>query len=209
MSHTKLLKLITIIALCAAIAWFVFEPGFEPAITFIVILAAILKLYWDDVRQIGQAGQGGAHKRSAETPQEDGTPPDDGSESVMPGTIGSAYPGGSFSGSDYSGMDMSGYISKKADYRGASFAGANLAGAHLKGSNFENADFRGANLSRANLKGANLRGANLDDADLSGAVLIKANLLGASIKNTRLAGANMKKTIMPGPVPGRTGRPLS
>lgn len=204
----KLLKFITIIALCAAIAWFIYEPGFEPAITCIIILAAIIKLYWDGVRQEaapqGQQATVNNHNDFQNTEQQTA-----GNNVSTPESNESsgAYPGGSFTSSDFSGMDMAGYISKKANYQGARFTGANLAGAHLKGSNFENADFKGANLSRAYLKGANLKGANLDDADLSGAFLVKANLRGASIKNTRLAGANMKKTIMPGPTTGKTAKP--
>jgi uncharacterized protein YjbI with pentapeptide repeats len=196
----KFLKIITIVALIVAIVWFVFEPGFEPAITAIVILAAILKLYWNEVKEEvsalsmartshvqknDTAGQSFLHNNAlANTGTED--------------TV-SVYPGGSYIGSDFSGLDLKGMISKKADYRGACFAGANLQGAHFKGSNFENADLKGADLRQANLKEANLRGANLDDADLSGAFLVKADLSGASIKNTILAGANLKKTIMPGP----------
>ena len=199
---SNLLKLITIIALCAAIAWFVFEPGFEPAITFIVILAAILKLYWDEIKHGRvQTDNPGVPKNIAVEPEAKEGHSNESAKITNTSASRSTYPGGSFTGTDFSGKDMTGYISKKADYRGARFAGTNLSGAHLKGSNFENADFRGANLSKANLKGANLRCANLDDADLSGAFLVKANLLGASIKNTRLAGANLKKTIMPSPDP--------
>lgn len=199
---TKLLKLITIIALCAAIAWFIYEPGFEPVITFIVILAAMLKLHWDEVKHgLAPAGRPVALKHAAESQEGKEKLSDESAMTAVSSENTSSYSGGSFTGSDFSGMDMAGYIAKKADYRGARFTGANLAGAHLKGSNFENADFKGANLSQANLKGANLKGANLDDADLTRAILIKANLRGASIKNTKLAGANMKKTKMPGPVP--------
>jgi hypothetical protein len=197
----KFLKIITLVALIVAVVWFVSEPGFEPAITAIVILAAIVKLYWNEVqgessvlsmvrsRQVQENDPVGQH------PSQGNAQPNTGTELTA-----SVYPGGNYVGSDFSGLDLRGMISKKADYSGANFANANLQGAHFKGSNFENADFKGANLRQANLKEANLRAANLDGADLSEAFLVKADLSSASIKNTIFAGANLKKTIMPGPV---------
>lgn len=199
-----ILKAITIIALFAAIAWFIFEPGFEPAITSIVILAAIVKLYWNGVGREAMPYPGTPHSvlRGGEGQDaSDGAPQ---SHTVAAPTYSGAYPGGSYEGSNFARANLEGFQSKKADYRGANFEKANLKGAHFKGSNFENANFKGANLSGVNFKEANLKGANLDDADLSGAFLVKANLLGASVSNTNFAGANTKKTIMPGPASVQT-----
>ncbi|MEN8133298.1 MAG: pentapeptide repeat-containing protein [Pseudomonadota bacterium] len=195
------LKIITIIALIAAIIWFIFEPGFEPTITTIVIIAAIMKLYWNEMKGEPIASGLIATDSTKINSTGDVLPAQNGAaDGLALGTASMSYSGGNYIGSDFSGADLVGFRSKKADYRGANFAGANLQGAHLKGSNFENANFEGANLSKANFKEANLKGANLNGADLCGAVLIKADLTGASIKNTKFAGANTKKAIMPGPV---------
>ncbi len=195
-----ILKTITIIALFAAIVWFVFEPGFEPAITSIVILAAIVKLYWNGVR-LGATPYPAARQRVL-TARGEGQ--DASAFAAQAQAVATpSYPGGSYEGSNFAGANLEGFQSKKADFRGANFANANLKGAHFKGSNFENANFKGAILSGVNFKEANLKGANLDDADLSGAFLVKANLLGASVNNTNFAGANTKKTIMPGPASGQ------
>ena len=195
-----ILKTITIVALLAAILWFIFEPGFEPAITSIVILAAIVKLYWNDVVREMWSSPGlqyGFHRGDDMKVATAG-------ESQGHITADPNYPGGVYEGANFAGSNLEGFQSKKADYRGANFENANLKGAHFKGSNFENANFKGADLSGVNFKNAILKGAILDDADLSGAFLVKANLLGASINNTKFAGANTKKTIMPRGTPVQT-----
>lgn len=195
------LKIITIIALIAAAMWFIFEPGFEPAITAIVIIAAIMKLYWNEMKERPtDSGLISTDQVTINSTADVPAAQNRTADGIVSGPASVFYPGGSYTGSDFSGADLVGFISKKADYRGANFAGANLQGAHLKGSNFENANFEGANLSRVNFKEANLKGTNLDGADLSGASLIKADMTGASIRNTKFAGANTKKTTMPGPV---------
>ncbi len=124
------IKLITIIALSAAIAWFIFEPGFEPAITSIIILAAILKLYWEEVKQgLARTANPSALKPASGSPVGKEALSGDSVSTTIARENTGAYPGGSFTGSDFSGMDMAGYVSKNADYRGVRFVGANLAGA--------------------------------------------------------------------------------